>query len=449
MLRSLRALLMFWTIFASYGVQWVLSRIFGARRLKARLERVHVNNARRLVNGFMRLRGVFIKVGQVLSVIGTFLPRAYGEALEKLQDKVPAQPFPEIEERLREALGDDPLSRFAKFDREPLAAASLAQVHRAVTKDGTAVAVKVLYPGIETLIRRDLGVLRSIMPVVRRLFPITRFERVLDQLSAMLARETDYANERKNMERMRSIFAGKSNVVVPTLVDELTSAGVLTMTFEEGAKITDFVALKALGVDTEEVGKLLTECYFAMLLEHGVFHADPHPGNFLVRSGPTLVILDYGAVEEVTPELADGMRMVVLGAITRSDDQVLAGLERMGFVAEGGDRDLLARVGREYLKLLANVNITDFAQLDRQTVEKLTSDGYQHVRGQMREIMKSVAYPDGYFYVERTLVLLFGLVGQLAPKVGLTGLVLPYASLAFAKSLAAQNTAATPPEATA
>jgi predicted unusual protein kinase regulating ubiquinone biosynthesis (AarF/ABC1/UbiB family) len=273
-------------------------------------------------------------------------------------------------------------------------------------------------------------------------FPIARFNRVLDQLEAMLARETDYANERRNMERIRAVFADRTDVVVPTVVDDLTHAGVLTMTFEEGIKITDFGALKAQSVETEAVAKLLVECYFGMLLEHRVFHADPHPGNFLVRPGPVLVILDYGAVEEVTDSLADGMRAVVLGAITRSDDQILEGLERMGFVAEGGDRDLLARVGREYLKILANTKITDFAQLDRATVERLTMEGYQQVKGQLREVMKSVEYPEGYFYVERTLVLLFGLVGQLAPKTGLPGLVLPYASLAMAKSLAAKSAAA-------
>jgi predicted unusual protein kinase regulating ubiquinone biosynthesis (AarF/ABC1/UbiB family) len=289
------------------------------------------------------------------------------------------------------------------------------------------------------LIRRDLAVLRSIMPVVRRLFPITRLERVLDQLAAMLARETDYANERRNMERLRAIFAGRKDVVVPRVVEELTNRGVLTMSFEEGIKITDFDGLAKNGIDSEAVARLLVECYFAMLLEHRVFHADPHPGNFLVRPGPELVILDYGAVEEVTPSLSQGMKEVVLGALTRNDDQVLQGLERMGFVAEGGDRELLARVGREYLKLLASVKITDFSQLDRATVEKLTLEGYQRVRGQLRDIMKSVEYPDGYFYVERTLVLLFGLVGQLAPKVGLPGLVLPYASLAFARTMSAGN----------
>jgi ubiquinone biosynthesis protein len=217
-------------------------------------------------------------------------------------------------------------------------------------------------------------------------------------------------------------------------VAELTAGPVLTMSYEEGAKITDFPRLSEQEIDTVAVARLLVECYFEMLLEHRVFHADPHPGNFLVRPGPTLVILDYGAVEEVTPALAEGMKTVVLGAITRNDEEILRGLELMGFVAEGGDRELLARVGREYLKVLAGMNFTNFAQLDRQTIEKLS--GYQQIRGQLRDIMRSVQYPEGYFYVERTLVLLFGLVGQLAPDVGLPGLVLPFATRAFALGLA-------------
>jgi predicted unusual protein kinase regulating ubiquinone biosynthesis (AarF/ABC1/UbiB family) len=223
-------------------------------------------------------------------------------------------------------------------------------------------------------------------------------------------------------------------VIIPHVIDELTARSVLTMTFEDGVKITDFEAIERAGIDRDAVARLLVECYYAMLLEHRVFHADPHPGNFLVRPGPKLVILDFGAVEEVTPELADGMQQVVLGGIGRNADQVLRGLERMGFVAEGGDRDLLEKVGRDYLRVLANLQIDDYSNIDRNAVEKMS--GFAQVRGRLRAIMRHVQYPEGYFYIERTLVLLFGLVGQLAPKSGLPGVAAPVAAKAMLKSFA-------------
>jgi ubiquinone biosynthesis protein len=433
-LRALRALRLFWTIIGSYALVWVFSRWSSARVRGRRFERAHRKNAERLATGFMELRGVFIKTGQVLSVTGTFLPSAYGEALARLQDKVPARPFAEILGRLEEAFGAEALAGFASFEETPVAAASLAQVHRAKARDGRALAVKVLYPDIERLVRIDLGVLRSLLPVVKLLLPVSRVERVLDQLSAMLARETDYVHERQNIERMRAIFEGRADVVVPQVDAELTRAGVLTMSFEAGVKINDRAALAGIGVEPQAVAKLLVGCYFTMLFQHRVFHADPHPGNFLVRPGPQLVILDYGAVEEVTERLQQGMKRVVLGIMTRNDGEILGGLEHMGFVAEGGDRELLARVGREYLAVLSSVKIEDFSKLDREQMEKLS--GYDQMRGRLRQVMKSVEYPEGYFYVERTLALLFGLVGQLAPKQGLPGLVMPYASQAFMMGMA-------------
>jgi predicted unusual protein kinase regulating ubiquinone biosynthesis (AarF/ABC1/UbiB family) len=421
---------MFWTVFASYGLTFALSFVMTRAAGERLFERAHKKNARRLVRGFSTLRGVFIKMGQVLGVTGTFLPAAFPEALEELQDKVPPRPFSEIESRLREAFGSEPLARFGTFEREPIAAASLAQVHRATSLDGQPVAVKVLYPNIERLIAGDLAVMRSVLPVIRLLVPIARVERMLDQLQAMLARETDYAHERQNMERLRGVFEARSDVVVPKVFEDLTAAGVLTMSFEEGVKINDLEGQRATGVEPEAIGKLLIECYFEMLLRRRVFHADPHPGNFLVRPGPTLVILDYGAVEEVTPSLAEGMTMVVKGVLSHSDDLVLAGVERMGFVSATGDRELLKAVGHEYLKVLSSTKIADFSRLDRDAMEKLS--GFRQVRGRLRAVMKSVEYPDGYFYVERTLILLFGLAGHLAPQRGLPGLVLPYASRALA-----------------
>jgi ubiquinone biosynthesis protein len=434
MSRSVRAFFLIASVLASYALQWALVRVTWRRGFGGRWPSVHLANARRLATGFARLRGVFIKLGQVISVLGGFLPPIYREQLQKLQDQVPPRPFSEIQARLTEAFGPDALERFGKFDRTPLAAASLAQVHRARLDDGREVAVKVLYPGIERLIVRDLFVLRLFLPILRRVFPIVGFERVLGQLSAMLQRETDYANERRNMDRVRGIFEQREDVVVPQVVDELTRAGVLTMSYEDGLRISDILQQDSPAVPPREIARLITDCYFTMLFEHRVLHADPHPGNFLVRPGPVLVILDYGAVEDVTEPLVKGLKTVILGALTRNTEQVLQGAEQMGFVAPGGDRELLREVGRAYLKTLATVQVSDFSSLDRSELHKLS--GYEQVRGRLREVMRSVEYPDGYFYLERTLALLFGLVGLLEPERGLPGVAAPLASRMMLRNLA-------------
>lgn len=438
MFRSVRAFLLIASVLAAYGVQWLLVRL--SQSFSERWGIVHERNAQRLARGFTSLRGVFIKLGQVISVLGGFLPDQYRQALEKLQDQVPPRPLGEIVGRLEEAFGPDALARFTTFSPSPIAAASLAQVHKATLPDGREVAVKVLYPGIERLIQRDLFVLGLFQPIISRVFPIVRFDRVLSQLGAMLRRETDYANEQRNMQRLRDIFASNPDVVVPSVIPELSRVGVLTMTYEPGVRIGDVLRAPQPEIDPREVARLITDSYFTMLFEHRVLHADPHPGNFLVRPGPQLVILDFGAVEEVAEPLARGLKTVILGALTRNADQVLAGAEQMGFVAPGGDRELLRDVGREYLKTLATLRVTDFSSFDRSEMQKLS--GYALVRGRLREVMRSVEYPDGYFYLERTLALLFGLVGQLEPSRGLPGVAAPIASKLMLRSLARPEPAA-------
>lgn len=433
MIRSLRAVALLATLLTSYGWQWLLARLLGSWG-QARWERVHRRNARRVAQSFVRLRGVYIKLGQVLSVLGTFLPKAYGDELEGLQDSVPSRPFSEIEWRLRQALGPEAAGLFASFDPTPIAAASLAQVHRARTPSGQLVAVKVLYPGIEQIVTSDLVLLRRLLPIARWFILVVRFERVLDQLGAMLRRELDYQHEQHNMDRIRSILGQRTDVIIPRAVTELCGPGVLTMTFETGIKINDLDALSKQGISAEASARVLVGCYLEMLLEHRVFHADPHPGNFLIQEGPKLVILDFGAVEEVTAPLAEGMKRVVIGGLSRNPQLVLAGMEQMGFVAEGGDRELLQQVGHEYLQALAAVKITNFADIKREQATQLS--GFLQLRGRMREVMRSVQYPEGYFYVERTLALLFGLVGQLAPNLGLPGIAAPLASRALLKELA-------------
>jgi predicted unusual protein kinase regulating ubiquinone biosynthesis (AarF/ABC1/UbiB family) len=424
--RLLRASFLFGRIFASYLIMLALARIFGRKRawIRERWKRVHRKNAKRLYRGIVRMRGVYIKLGQVLSIMGTFLPRAYGEELETLQDQVPPHDWREVERTFTASIGKRPSDVFADFAEKPMAAASLGQVHRARLKSGEEVAVKILYPNVATIIRVDLRVMRWAMKVYAWFVPVRALERVIDQLKDLLDRETNYVHEAKCMERMAANFAGAEDVLFPTVTWELTTDKVLTMRFMEGIKISRREELEEAKIDPYAVAKRLIEAFYKQLFLDGFFHADPHPGNFLVQPGPKIVVLDFGAASETRPELIDGMLMILRGTFSRDDAAVIAGIEKMGFVAIDGDRELMHRTIRTYFGKLLELNIEDFGKIKGKVMRDFVDP--QMKRDELRDLMKSVEYPDGWFFVERAVVIMFGLCAQLAPKMNTIHVGFPY-----------------------
>src|SRR5690242_4706838 len=194
-IRLIRATRVFAIIFLSYLWQMSWARLWPkVYGTKQRWKKIHRRNARRMYKGFVRLRGVYIKLGQILSIMGTFLPREYVEELEALQDDVPPTAYKKIAATFVRSFGKLPTEVFASFAQEPIAAASLGQVHEARTADGQRLAVKILYPNVATIIKVDLRVLGWALRIYKRFVPMQQIERVHDQLSDMLARETDLAN---------------------------------------------------------------------------------------------------------------------------------------------------------------------------------------------------------------------------------------------------------------
>jgi hypothetical protein len=254
--RLVRALAILFVLVASYLVHLGLARLFRGQDgslppwLVARRRRVDSQNAKRLLAGMLRLRGVYIKLGQVLSVMGGFLPRAYAKELEQLQDQVPPHPFRDVAATIEESLGKPPSELYRDIAEEPIAAASLGQVHVAHLHDGTKVAVKVLYRGIRDVIAVDMRVLRLGIAIYKRFVPVARLERVHHALVDLLRRETDYLHEAECMRRLAKNFADDPSIAVPGVVDALTTREVLTMTFMEGLKITRLDELRAAGVDS-------------------------------------------------------------------------------------------------------------------------------------------------------------------------------------------------------
>lgn len=428
-IRLLRATRVFGTIFLSYFWALTWSRLWPSRYdTRERWSRLHRTNARRMYKGFVGLRGVYIKLGQILSVMGTFLPRAYTEQLEGLQDTVPPQPYRTIRTSFVKAFGVEPTAAFRTFSQTPIAAASLGQVHEATDDAGTRLAVKILYPNVATIIKVDLRVLGWALRLYKAFVPVQQIERVHEQLEDMLGRETDLAHEARCIARMAKNFVDDPDVLFPTVVDRWTCPTVLTMSFMDGVKITKKDALATLQLDPYAVATKLTQVFYKQLFADRFFHADPHPGNWFVQRGPEgqvrIVVLDLGSASEVTDNLADGMLDILQGLMTRNDDLVVKGIETMGFVAEGGDRELLERTTRKYFEKLLNLNITDFSRISPETAQQLADPELK--RDELRELMKSIAYPEGWFYVERAVVIMFGLSAQLAPKLNTIHVGFPY-----------------------
>ncbi|MDB4956620.1 MAG: hypothetical protein JWO36_4189 [Myxococcales bacterium] len=427
--RLVRATRVFAIIFLSYLWQMSWAKLWPTRYgTRDRWKTINRRNARRMYRGFVQLRGVYIKLGQILSIMGTFLPREYVEELEALQDDVPPASYKAIASTFIASFGKDPTKVFTHFEKEPIAAASLGQVHEARNAAGDRLAVKILYPKVATIIKVDLRVLGWALRVYKNFVPVQQIERVHEQLADMLERETDLLNEARMITRMTKNFEGDPDVLFPKVYPEWSSKTVMTMSFMDGVKITKKDALRTLELDPYDVATKLVKVFYKQVFIDRFFHADPHPGNFFVQKGPNgqarIVVLDLGSATELRGNLADGMFDILSGLMTRKDDLVVKGINEMGFVAPGGDRELLERTTRKYFEKLLNLNITDFGKIEPHVAQQLANPEMK--REELRELMKSIAYPEGWFYVERASVIMFGLQATLAPKLNGIQVGFPY-----------------------
>ena len=459
--RLVRAQLAFGIIFASYMVQLGLVKVFRRWRddpatgheepvlppwLTRRQARLDEKNSKRMLAGMLRQRGVYIKLGQVLSIMGGFLPPPYIKRLETLQDAVPPHPFDEIERAFIESLGSPPAAFFRSIDREPVAAASLGQVHVAYMDDGRKVAVKVLYPGIRDVVRIDMRVIKLMVRVYKWFVPVQNIEAVHGSLLDLLRRETDYLHEAECMRRMSANFADDDHILFPEVIDGVTTRDVLTMSFMEGIKITHLDEIRERGVDLHKLANRLVKSFYKQVFVDRFFHADPHPGNFLVQpvegsDDAKLVVLDFGAISEVSDKTVFGMVDVLRGFFEQNDALALQGIEAIGFVAEGGDRALLEQTVKTYFQKLLKLEARTPAALMKANARELEALADPEVeRRELRGLMRSVHYPDGWFYVERASVMMFWLAGQIAPDLDQVQVGFPYVL-----PLLSQRLASSPP----
>ena len=298
-------------------------------------DRQHERSANRVLETAASLGGALIKGCQFASTRPDILPAVYIRRLATLQDRMPPRSWAEIEKAIASELHQRPENIFADIEREPVAAASIAQVHRARLKDGRAVAVKVQYPDVETLVASDLTVLEQIVKVIARLalHPPSANPRLPERETPPL--ELDFRREARSMARLRAAFARRSDVVIPVSFPELSTKRLLVMEYIEGIKINDREALERAGISPHDVARLLNYLYADQMLHLGILHGDPHPGNLLVQPGPRLALLDHGLTVNLPPSLVASLNKLAQALTSGDFDGVYEALKEAGLRLEG------------------------------------------------------------------------------------------------------------------
>lgn len=410
--RLIRLLITIAEVLIRHGASRAAWPLLPEEERRLRRKRADFENAKVLYRRILQSRGLMIKLGQFLSTRVDLLPWQYVRVLSRLQDRVPAVPYAKIRRRIRHEFRQPPERLFAEFDKEALASASLAQVHRATLYDGRAVAVKVLYPDVEKIIESDLRLIELILRMMARADRHFDYQVLIDEFKRYVTEETDLEHEAKNLRRMREAFATDEDVVFPEPIAERTTKGVLTTTFLEGVKITQKDELRRLGVPPAEAGQWVLDMYFRMIFQHRFFQADPHPGNIFVvprGEGFAIGLVDFGLCHELPDTFARGMAKLGFSLVGRDPKQMASALQDMGFESSDGSAEGFESFCRFVL-----------AHMDEALTGRPDRGRMMQILEELLEIARQrplVRMPSHFVLIVRTFAILTGLSKQL----GVTG----------------------------
>ncbi len=291
------------------------------------------------------LGATFIKLGQILSTRPDLVPPEYVTQFSKLQDAVPPIPYSQAAEVIQQELGSPPEKIFKTIVAQPLASASIGQVHAARLHDDTQVVVKVQRPGVEARIAEDLAVLDEIARFAARAEWGSHYdiEGWVDEFAFTLRNELDYTREGQNADRIRRNFAGDARLRVPRIYWEYSSRRVLTMEEIRGIKINDIEALDRAGLNRRRVAENCSHIALTMTYDHGFFHADPHPGNFFVLPGEVIGLIDYGMVGRLDDTLRYALLRLFLDMGRKDADRLVDEFTELGFARGTVKRPILKR----------------------------------------------------------------------------------------------------------
>jgi predicted unusual protein kinase regulating ubiquinone biosynthesis (AarF/ABC1/UbiB family) len=360
----------------------------------------------------------FIKVGQALSTRPDLVPPAYLEELTKLQDQLPPFPNEVAFQFIEEELGARPEAIYAELSPNPIAAASLGQVYKGRLKTGEQVAVKVQRPGLAQAIALDMYILRRLAGWAMRNISRIRSDLVAiaDELATRIFEEMDYSQEGRNAERFAELYGHLPDIYVPQIYWQYTGRRVLTMEWITGSKLTQLEAIAAQGIDATHLIDVGVQCSLRQLLEHGFFHADPHPGNLLAMPDGRLAYLDFGMMSEVTPDQRYGLIEAIVHLVNRDFEGLAQDYVNLGFLSP--DMDLtpivpaFAEVFNEALGAsVAEINI-------KSITDKLSALMYEY----------PFRVPAFFALIIRSLVTLEGIAINVDPDFKVLSKAYPYVS---------------------
>jgi len=336
-------------------------------------EALPAERPRRLRMMFEELGPTFVKLGQLLSTRADLLPESYTNELAFLRDEVRPFPFVEAEAILAEEYGRPACEIFASIDAEPVASASISQVHRATLRDGREVALKIRRPGIEKVAQADLDILKNLSQLAERRLPLLapygpvplarEFER-------SLRRELDLSIESRTMERCRVQLKRDQMAHVPAVYKEYSTSRVLAMEFIRGVGVNDIAGLKQLGVEPTEIALRGARLLLTQIFRHGFFHADPHQGNLRVLRGGVITPLDYGLFGQIDVRTRERIADLLLGLLVQDTDRVLRALDALEIRGDHADPRALRRDVGELVAAYSDLSLDniDLAQLLRELI---------------------------------------------------------------------------------
>ncbi len=358
----------------------------------------------------------FIKAGQALSTRPDIVPPLLLEELAQLQDQLPGFD-PELAMAcIEEDLGAPVASLFAHLERDPISAASLGQVHRGILPNGQKVAVKVQRPGLREQITLDLYIVRNIAAWLNRKVRVIRSDLVglIDELGRRVFEEMDYLNEAANAERFAELHAANPRIAVPAIYHEATSRRVLTMEWIDGVKLTNLDAVRNLGIDPNDMVQVGVDCSLQQLLEHGFFHADPHPGNLLALADGRLAYLDFGMMSTVSREARTGLIQAVVHLVNRNFSALSKDFVSLGFLGEEVNLEPIVPAFESVFGQAIEMGVS------RMDFKAVTDD----LSGVMYRFPFQV--PPYYALIIRSLVTLEGIALSVDPDFKILGAAYPY-----------------------